>query len=211
MDSPFADCGGDQNCRVHAGFIQNYNEIAPQVIDHILSLSRAHNAPVLVTGHSLGGAMALLTGLDLAVHDESIIDGLSVYTFGEPRVGNDEFSDFIRSKVKNLFRVVHNSDIVPRLPPQEGLGLFDFHHEPREVWYPDGQSYHICDVEGEDPSCVDGISVLKLSISDHLSYLGMSTSCNAPGTQTVVDPSWADIEWDVKLHMLAVMANRTSV
>jgi len=76
---------------------------------------------VIVTGHSLGGALALLG----ASYMQSILPrsrGISfpVYgvTFGAPRVGNRGFVDGITRVIpaNRLFRVVHGNDPVPVLP-----------------------------------------------------------------------------------------------
>jgi hypothetical protein len=39
-----------------------------------------------------------------------------VYTFGCPRTGNKEFTSSIKA---NVFRIVHNNDIVAELPPKK--------------------------------------------------------------------------------------------
>ncbi len=65
--------------------------------------------PVFVTGHSLGGALALLTARDL----DKELDG-ACYTYGAPRVGNYEHFRYIKMPV---FRIVNSVDIVPRVPP----------------------------------------------------------------------------------------------
>lgn len=67
-----------------------------------------------IIGHSLGGAIATHTLVDF------IKNGINVdffYTFGSPRVGDDQF----RFYVKNLYpgfkaRVVNKHDPVPHLP-----------------------------------------------------------------------------------------------
>ena len=48
---------------------------------------------LVVTGHSLGGAMATLFAMDLVVNEG--VSDVSLVTFGSPRVGNAAFSDFV--------------------------------------------------------------------------------------------------------------------
>mmetsp|Transcript_18470 Transcript_18470/g.21211 ORF Transcript_18470/g.21211 Transcript_18470/m.21211 type:complete len:315 (-) Transcript_18470:9-953(-) len=71
---------------------------------------------VIFTGHSLGGAMAVHAAGDfvLSGYDQNRI--VSIYTFGQPRVGNPAFSDSFNFKVNGWFRVVHNRDVVAHLP-----------------------------------------------------------------------------------------------
>jgi hypothetical protein len=65
--------------------------------------------PLFLTGHSLGGALALLATRQLA----SDING-ACYTFGGPRVASYEYFENIKTPV---YRVVNSSDIVPKIPP----------------------------------------------------------------------------------------------
>ena len=71
--------------------------------------------PVFVTGHSLGGALALLTTRILLPD----VTG-ACYTFGAPRVGDYEFFRRIKTPV---YRIVNSSDVVPRVPPGAGMML----------------------------------------------------------------------------------------
>lgn len=64
---------------------------------------------VLLTGHSLGAALATLTA--------SWIPNASLYTFGSPRVGDDEFAGCMRS-VKH-YRYVDCCDLITRVPPEK--------------------------------------------------------------------------------------------
>jgi pimeloyl-ACP methyl ester carboxylesterase len=70
----------------------------------------------ILTGHSLGGALAMLYVALLKSDDRSIpIDNL--ITFGQPRCGNIEFAIEFNSLEVNYVRFMNNSDLVPILPP----------------------------------------------------------------------------------------------
>ena len=73
--------------------------------------SRAQGKELIITGHSLGGAIANLCAYSIATRFNL---SPTVYTFGSPRVGNTRFRHVYDEKVPNTFRIVNQSDIVSR-------------------------------------------------------------------------------------------------
>lgn len=95
------------------------------------SLLEEHkNAKFIVTGHSLGGALAILfpTVLLLREEKEMMQRLLGVYTFGQPRIGNMQLGRFMEAQmnhpVPKYFRVVYCNDLVPRLPYDDKTFLY---------------------------------------------------------------------------------------
>lgn len=87
------------------------------------SLLKEHKkAKFMVTGHSLGGALAILFPTVLLLHEEKEVmqSLLGVHTFGQPRVGNRKLGRFVEAHLVHpnpkYFRVVYCNDLVPRLP-----------------------------------------------------------------------------------------------
>jgi hypothetical protein len=72
-------------------------------------------ALIILTGHSLGGAVATIGG----VWASYVWPGadVRVVTFGAPATGNAEWAQAVHSVVGRVWRVVNKWDIVPTLPP----------------------------------------------------------------------------------------------
>ncbi|EPY15777.1 triacylglycerol lipase [Strigomonas culicis] len=196
-------CGA--NCTVHRGFYLTYESIMPLLLLDALVLRALYPTyRVLVTGHSLGGALATLCAADLLQLYAVLGRGaarrpdVQLYTFGAPRVGNDAFVRWLAGALPagGSYRVTHRSDAVPHLPPQS----WGYVHLPREVWFTDGleppedaRGYRVCadDAAAEDPTCSD--STWATSVADHLSYLDVCTMCRCddppPPPDEVRDPA----------------------
>lgn len=88
------------------------------------------NAKFIVTGHSLGGALAILFPSVLVLHQQMDVMKrlLGVYTFGQPRIGNRQLAKFMEAHleypVPKYFRVVYSYDLVPRLPYDDKTFLY---------------------------------------------------------------------------------------
>ncbi|KAI3941056.1 hypothetical protein MKW92_045332 [Papaver armeniacum] len=93
-------------------------------------LNEHKNAKFLVTGHSLGGALAILFPSVLVLHEEMEMMNrlLCVYTFGQPRIGDRQLGRYMESHLNyptpRYFRVVYCNDLVPRLPYDNNTFLF---------------------------------------------------------------------------------------
>lgn len=96
---------------VHRGFFQAFQDAAAALQD---VLARLAPRPILLTGHSLGGALATIAAAEW--HDEIPVS--FVYTFGQPGVGKGDFQSFMAQNYAGTFhRFVNDDDVVPRVPP----------------------------------------------------------------------------------------------
>jgi triacylglycerol lipase len=113
---------------VHAGFHGALEAVWADLHQALTAV----RCPVWFTGHSLGGALAVLAAYRLH-HCESASGHTvaGVYTFGQPRVGNAALASFCSAELaQRVFRYVNASDIVPLVPPSRPL---DYQHlgQPR--------------------------------------------------------------------------------
>ncbi len=102
----------DGKKKVHTGFFETFNEVKTELEGHIQKYAVGEDGEKLLvyfTGHSLGGAWALLA-TSLLVPE---LSG-ACYSFGAPRIANYEFFFSVK---KPAFRIVNSADIVPRVPP----------------------------------------------------------------------------------------------
>lgn len=125
------NCGATNGVEVHLGFLRALMSVFDRVVTE---LRQYDGAKLIITGHSLGGALAMLFSKAFSGSEANavpIID--SVYTFGQPRVGNGAFAKTCNEKLGDrTWRFVNEEDIVPRVP---GL-LAGYRHAGQEVFLP---------------------------------------------------------------------------
>jgi triacylglycerol lipase len=96
--------------KVHGGFGRAFSSVRDQTAQALADFPAARH---YFTGHSLGGAIAVLAAATFS--DRATV----VYTYGQPRVGDQTFSDAYDSVLGDVtFRYVNNYDIVPHVPPK---------------------------------------------------------------------------------------------
>lgn len=123
--SPVTLCEG-KSCRVHQGFRDAYARLSDSVQRLIEKAGGAKQ--FIFTGHSLGGALALLAAEEFQRKllkqdpDRKAFDELMVCTFGQPRVGDRPLEEEFQGK---LYRFVNDFDPVPHVPVTRNYGHFD--------------------------------------------------------------------------------------
>ena len=99
---------------LHSGFKKAVETVWP-VIQPVIANPTAPGQPVFFTGHSLGGALAIVAAARAA--REPNPRKIIVYTFGSPRTGGEIFfNDYTTQLGDSTFRFVHGTDIVPTVP-----------------------------------------------------------------------------------------------
>lgn len=104
------------NGRVHSGFKDAYEGVKEK-LELKLAEHQAREKTVWVSGHSLGGALAVLAAHDLHEKDYRV-HGL--YTIGQPRVGDSSFTKSLDTLMQDrYFRFSHKDDKAPGVPDKK--------------------------------------------------------------------------------------------
>jgi triacylglycerol lipase len=110
--------------KVHKGFYDAlecvWRDISGFLDDHSVD-----SLPVWFTGHSLGGALAVLAAAK-QIKRKGTVSG--VYTFGGPRCGNTTFANTFNARFSHACRFVYEEDIVTRIPPRSLFGRSQYRH-----------------------------------------------------------------------------------
>jgi predicted lipase len=101
---------------VHAGFQDVYGCVRASIAAN-LPAATAGCSQILITGHSLGAALAVLAAPDIALAMPPNTIEPRLTTFGGPRVGVADFRAAFDAAIECCYRVVNFLDIVPLVPP----------------------------------------------------------------------------------------------
>ena len=107
--------------KVHEGFLQTYGIVRHGLLKVLQGLDSRKS--LFVAGHSLGAALATLALPEIAA--STGFRDPTIYTFGSPRIGDNQFSkSFDRAFADRSFRIANTSDVVVSLPlPAPILGI----------------------------------------------------------------------------------------
>ena len=140
-------------CNVHKGYWSAWKEARPVVIPKIQeAVDKYPDYGLVVTGHSLGAAVATLAAAHIRKLDSHLANitelasalppptYLSItphansftyqYTFGSPRIGDETTAVFLTSQSSKSFRITASNDPVPRIP---GV-ILGYKHMSPEYW-----------------------------------------------------------------------------
>jgi len=105
--------------QVHSGFYDDTATIIGGVAKAVQALNPSLTNPVLVTGHSLGGAMASIGAYILSQTYKIPIS--QVVTFASPKPGDAGFQAGYQSVIKGQIRYENFQDVVPLVPPSNSF------------------------------------------------------------------------------------------
>jgi predicted lipase len=172
--SPSLFPGISSSIQVHDGFTNAQANSAAAVLAAVKRImSERGVTKATIVGHSLGGAIANLDAIYLKLQIPSL--SVKIVTYGQPRVGNQAFADYMDAKFPDLTRVTNQADLIPIVPGR----FLGFHHSHGEI-HDEGSSWYACSgQDNEDTLCTTGWvpNILEGNIIDHLGpydgvYLG---------------------------------------
>ena len=120
---------------------KNLCSTAPTILSHVQQTLSAHGASsVTVVGHSLGAALSLLDGVYLRIHLSTSVN-VRVVGYGMPRVGNQDFANWVDSHLGGHVTHINNREDPTPILPGRFLG---FHHASGEVHITDSGTWENC-------------------------------------------------------------------
>ncbi|TID18915.1 Mitochondrial distribution and morphology protein 10 [Venturia nashicola] len=128
-----------QNCQASQGFWKSWTESRGPIIAALTASQKLYpQNRIVVTGHSLGGAVATLAAGALRKTGFKV----DLYTYGSPRVANEDLAVQLTLQAPSLgsnYRVTHLNDAVPQLPPQ----WFGYKHISPEYYISSGTGKNV--------------------------------------------------------------------
>jgi predicted lipase len=163
----------DNNIGLEKGFYNLFKSMKNEIYENVNNISKKYDTQqILITGHSLGGAIATLLSFDILYNNLNY--DIKLITFGSPRVGNQHFVENFNKYNIYSKRITHYYDIVPHLPQQ----FLNYRHISQEIWYnEENTEYKLCnDLDNiEDDYCSNSCAPTECKSSDdHLNYMNIS-------------------------------------
>lgn len=161
--------------RFHKGFMEALDEIWEPMFQAVDAVVAKKDRPLFITGHSLGGALALLASWRL---HRQMIPIHNVYTFGAPMVGNEAAAKaFEKEFPGRIYRYVDAGDMVPKLPT---VSMFS-----NEYWH-----------------CLTEIVVGATTHTGEAFKALASGSPDASMSQAVMDGVWTKATSGIQKHLM---------
>ena len=136
----------------HSGIAEELAALGASV-DEIAGRAREEGVPVWLTGHGLGGAVALLAALRL---DQEV----RLVTFGQPRILDTQAAAVTEGRLAGRYwRIVNRDDMVPRIPP-------GFHHAGELCHFDLTGMLHPGGADGPEPLSGEEFAQLGVQMMD---------------------------------------------
>lgn len=172
--------------RFHKGFLEALEMIWEPMLAAVNNAIKTKERPVWITGHSLGGALALMAAWRL---QRSFVSIQEIVTFGAPMIGNDAAAKAFEQEFSGkIYRFVDLEDVVPHLP-SVSLIANAYTHCQNEV----------------------GLSAIEVATSTNgLDALKQVAGTSSDGTidVTMADQVWEVVKSRIASHMIGTYQSR---
>lgn len=119
-------CKINNDWMIHKGFLQEYY-LLEKKLSNILDNCNQKN--IIFTGHSLGGAIAIIASAMYSLGVSKLDKNISCYTFGCPTIGNKQFTkDYIKI-IPNYIGIINKNDPISFLKISN-----EFYHVDNILW-----------------------------------------------------------------------------
>jgi len=102
---------------VHYGFYAQYSQVRDRLTAYLKSIGLTTNTKLIITGHSLGAALAWMAARDLQQNGNADVNLIS---FATPGPGASRWIENTESKIRVRYNFVYQRDLVPCLPTYVG-------------------------------------------------------------------------------------------
>ena len=178
--------------RFHRGFMSALAEVWDPLYAAVDEAFKKQQRPIWITGHSLGGAIALLAAWRF---HQQFLPVHRICTFGAPMIGNQAAADaYAREFPGKIIRYVDFSDMVPRLPATSLLNN-SYNHVQREII-----------LGGEGSTDGDGIANSLLARGVDVS----DVTDEQPIDPATADGLWGNLHSGISAHLMGNYISRIS-
>ncbi|KAG9286923.1 hypothetical protein G9A89_000052 [Geosiphon pyriformis] len=131
--SPYIVKGLYVHQKLYDEYLKAENRLIQMVDDQLAQPKKRKR--ITFVGHGFGAGHAVF----LALHYRRKIPELpiTVYTFGQFRLGIDFFGEYVSKQLPNLYRITFGADIAPTYPRSPATGILSrYVHHHKEFWIP---------------------------------------------------------------------------
>ena len=110
------------NIKVHKLFYLIFEKIKNDIFSEeiLKDINSNKDYQIIFIGHSLGGAISTLASYYFATYNLAENEPVLI-TFGQPRVGNENFARDYMKKISNVYRIERYQDLVAMIPPRKKI------------------------------------------------------------------------------------------
>ena len=177
-DSSHQNCSSssiDNDLFFFRGFLSSISQIE---LDQVVSLLKqaketVPNYNIVITGHSLGGAKAMISAYYLSKFYSKDLPVFAVYTYAQPIIGSIAFNNHLASCIgsEKIIRVISENDAVPFVRIADNVNhadhvrvVYGYNHS-RTVW-------NVC-TGPNNSSCGSGIPCDERNVDYHSWFAGL--------------------------------------